>query len=383
MQAEPETVRASSSAQLHVVHVTLSLDYGGLERVVLHLVNQAANLGQKTSVICLERRGALAERAEALGATVYCIEKKPGLRFETIKSVRSLLAKLQPDVVHTHQIGALFYTGPAARQLNVPVIVHTEHGKQIKGLKQKLLGWWAAGYAQRFYSVSADIQQVYSGSMVSTSKMEIIANGIDTAKLAEPVDTITLRRSWNIAPDAIVVGTIGRLAYVKRQDLMLQVFAIVLKKMPNIVLLLVGDGEERIKLEAQAAQLGIQDHVCFTGFQPEPGKFLHLMSAFLLTSESEGMPLSLLEAWAAGVPVVAFRVGGLPELLHQGETGYLAEFGEVAPLARHIIHLLDHPEVAQKIVDRCRDQVREQFDVSTMARAYDRRYRELLARRHR
>jgi len=377
------TQNQPSSAPLHVVHVTLSLDYGGLERVVLHLVKQAEGLGQKASILCLERRGALAECAEVLGAKVYCIEKQPGLRFDTIKAVRNVLDQLKPEVVHTHQIGALFYTGPAARQMKVPVIVHTEHGKTIKGMKQKLLGWWAAHYAERFYCVSADIESTLAGFMVPQNKLEVLANGIDTAQLAEPVDTITLRRAWNIAPDAIVLGTIGRLAPVKRQDLMLQVFARVCQKVPDAVLHLVGDGGERSKLEALAAQLGVQDHVRFTGFQSEPGQFLHIMSAFLLTSESEGMPLSLLEAWAVGVPVATFRVGGLPELIHHGETGYLAEFGNVDQLAEHVVHLLEHPKEAEAIANRCRDEVRQRFDVSTMARAYDSRYRQLFPGRRR
>lgn len=376
-----ETETRSISVPLHVVHVALSLDYGGLERVVLHLLKQAESLGQKTSILCLEWRGALAECAEALGAKVYCIEKQPGLRFDTIKAVRKVLEQLKPDVVHTHQIGALFYTGPAARQAKVPVVVHTEHGKTIKGMKHALLGWWAARYAQRFYCVSADIQQALSGFMVPDSKMEVLANGIDTAQLAEAVDTIPLRRTWNIPPDAVVLGTIGRLAYVKRQDLMLQVFARVRKKVPGAVLVLVGDGEERNKLEALAAQLGVIDQVRFTGFQAEPGKFLHIMSAFLLTSESEGMPLSLLEAWAVGVPVATFRVGGLPELIRQGETGYLADFGEVDQMADQVVYLLQHPEKTEFITTRCRDQVQQRFDVATMARAYDSRYRELIARR--
>ncbi|HQR06565.1 MAG TPA: glycosyltransferase [Gemmatales bacterium] len=375
-----ETEKQTFSKPLHVVHVTLSLDYGGLERVVLHLVKQAVALGQKASILCLERPGALAERAEALGVRVYCIDKQPGLRFDTIKAVRKVFDQLKPDVVHTHQIGALFYSGPAARQANVPVIVHTEHGKTIKGMKQKLLGWWAARYAERFYCVSADIEAALAGFMVNKNKMEVLSNGINTAQLAEPVDTITLRRTWNIAPDAVVLGTIARLAPVKRQDLMLHAFAKVCQKVPGAVLLLVGDGDERSKLEALAAQLGVIDRVRFTGLQAEPGKFLHLMSAFLLTSESEGMPLSLLEAWAVGVPVVTFRVGGLSELVRHGETGYLADFGEVNQLADHIVRLIEHPKEAQAVANRCRDEVRHRFDVATMARAYDTRYRELFVR---
>lgn len=368
--------------QIHVMHVTLSLDYGGLERVVLHLAKQAERLKQRVSLLCLERPGALAERAEALGATVYCIHKPAGLKLGTIKDVHQAIEPLRPDILHTHQIGALFYAGPAARQLKVPVIVHTEHGKQIRGWKQKALAWWAARYAQRFYCVSADIQQGLAGSEVPQHKMEVIANGIDVAQLQQPVDTAALRQAWNIPQDAKVIGTIGRLTGVKRQDLMLEVFTLLLKSVPDCYLLLVGDGEDRQKLEAQAVSLGVAEKVRFTGFQSDPGKFLHLMSAFLLTSESEGMPLSLLEAWAVGVPVLAFAVGGLPELIQDGETGFLASFGDVKKMADQVDTLLHDADLTKNIVQRCREKVEHDFDVATMADQYDRRYRELLAEGH-
>src|SRR5437773_1308142 len=102
----------ASEFPLHVMHVVLSLDYGGLERVVLHLLRQAPQQYQRVSILCLERLGALADEAQALGATMYCANKAPGLKFETIKAVESILAEAKPDVVHTHQIGALFYAGP-------------------------------------------------------------------------------------------------------------------------------------------------------------------------------------------------------------------------------------------------------------------------------
>ncbi len=366
---------------LHVVHVVLSLDYGGLERVVLHLTRSAARLGQQISILCLERFGALREEAEKLGATVYCINKQPGLRLATIKQVKQLLAKLKPDVVHTHQIGALFYTGPAARSLNVPVIVHTEHGKQIRTMKQKLLGWWAARYAHRLYAVSADIHQSLAKSIASSCKIEVVANGIDVAALQQPRDTATLRQQWNLPPDVPVIGTVGRLARVKRQDLLLDTFRLVLAKIPDCHLMLVGDGDERTKLEAMAEVKGLARNVRFAGMQAEPSGFLQLMSAFILTSESEGLPLSLLEAWAVGVPCLVFDVGGLSEVVKESQTGYLIPFGDTTLLAEKVIYVLQHPEAVQPIVSRCQAEVKRHYDVDSMANNYDHRYRKLLAGR--
>ncbi|MFO0812249.1 MAG: glycosyltransferase [Gemmatales bacterium] len=363
---------------LHVVHVVLSLDHGGLERVVLHLARQAPRLNQRVSIVCLERRGVLAAEAEALGATVHCINKPPGLRLKTRIEVRELLKKIKPDVVHTHQNTALFYTGPVAHRLKVPVIVHTEHGKQIQTWKQKLMAWWSARYVNRYFCVSEDIRQSVAGKLVLARKTAVVYNGIDFYHVRKHVDTAALRKQWNIPDGVPVIGTVGRLARVKRQDLLLQVFAKVRDAVPNCHLLIVGDGEERANLEAQAQQMKLSEVVHFTGFQTNPAPALKLMSAFLLTSESEGMPLSILEAWGVGVPVAAFAVGGLPELLKNGETGSLAPFGDVNGLAQHVMQFLSHPEIAHSYINHTQQLVDAQFDVRNMARSYDTAYRELL-----
>src|SRR5947209_2434003 len=115
--------------RLKVTHVVLSLDVGGLERNVINQIREGEKLGQRVSVVCVERPGTLAPRAETLGGKVVCLGKRPGFRPGTVGRVASALQVLRPDVVHTHQIGPLFYTGPAALGLRLPVVVHTEHGK--------------------------------------------------------------------------------------------------------------------------------------------------------------------------------------------------------------------------------------------------------------
>ncbi len=365
------------ASSLHVVHVVLSLDVGGLEQVVLHLTRSAPVLKQRVSILCIERFGALRQAAEKLGATVQCIDKQPGLRWDTIQKVKRILAEWKPDVVHTHQIGALFYTGTAARSLQIPVIVHTEHGKQITTWKQRLLGWWASRYAHRLFAVSADIKTSLAKSIAHASKIEVVPNGIDVKLLQQPTDVAALRALWNIPINAPIIGTVGRLESVKRQDLLLRLFQKVREREPDCHLILVGDGEERAKLESLAQELGIATHVRLVGMQKEPAGYLHLMSASILTSESEGMPLSLLEAWASGVPVFVFGVGGLPELVKESETGYLAPFGEVAQLAEKVVLHLQHPDRAKPLIERCQAKVLHEFDVASMTATYDQRYRAL------
>lgn len=363
----------------NVVHALLWLDPGGLERVVISLVREGVRLGQRVSVACLERPGELAGEIERAGAKVYCVNKRPGIRLGTVGRLRKLFEEIRPDVVHTHQIGALFYAGPAARRAGVPVVVHTEHGKHYDGRRKTCwLGWWAARYAQRYFCVSADIAAAVSSRRIAPAfKIEVVPNGIDTARYAQSSNACASREALGIPSDASVVGTVGRLAEVKRQDVLLRAFA---RLHSGCHLVLVGDGPMRSELERLAAELGIRGRVHFAGYQSAPERFFHVMNVFALTSRSEGMPLAVLEAWAAGLPVVASRVGGIPELVAEGINGLMFEAGDEASLAIHLNQLLSHPEQALALGASGRHTVRSRFDVSVMAQRYQERYLQLLHR---
>ncbi|HVT79143.1 MAG TPA: glycosyltransferase, partial [Phycisphaerae bacterium] len=321
------------------MHVALSLDPGGLEHVILHLLRQGQRLGQRVSVLCVERPGVLAAEAEQLGATLYCAHKAPGLSRKTTAEIQKILAAAQPDIVHTHQIGALFYAGPAARRAGIPHVVHTEHGKHYETSRRKRwLAWWAARNASAFYCVSQDISDaVRAHRIVPSSKLVVVENGIDVSKSAPPASVSAVRAALGIPPHALVVGTVGRLAAVKSQDVLLRGFSR-LSGQPH--LLLVGGGPLEAGLRALAHALNIAGRVHFAGYQSDPTPYLHAMDIFALTSSSEGMPLSILEAWAASLPVVGSRVGGLPALIEDQATGFLFDAGDDEALARVLGTLL-------------------------------------------
>ncbi|MBY0527654.1 MAG: glycosyltransferase [Gemmataceae bacterium] len=375
---ERPTVIRHSPAPTRIVHVLLSLDPGGLERVVLDLVRQAPSLGQNVAVVCLERPGRLAPDAEECGASVYCVHKPPGLRPGLVPSLTRLLRELRPHVVHTHQIGVLLYAGPAARLAGVPAVVHTEHGKHYARRRTRWLGRLAALTADRFFCVSSDIAaEVAARCVVPKRKLCVVANGIDTWRFASSSDRAALRQSWNIPASALVIGTVGRLAEVKRQDVLLAAFARVRKQRPDAHLLLVGDGPLRDLLRQLAERLDVARFVHFAGYQPHPEQFLQGMDVFALTSRSEGMPLAVLEAWAAGVPVVASRVGGLPEMVND-QIGVLFPPGDEAALARALESLLTNPVRARHLAEAAQAHVRAEYDVGGMVETYQRHYRELL-----
>lgn len=370
------------SDRLRVMHVVLSLDVGGLERNVVNQVREGRRLGQDVSILCIERRGTLAGRAESLGGQVVCIDKQPGLKLGTIGRIRDVIRDIRPDVIHTHQIGPLFYTGFASIGAGVPLIVHTEHGKEeyATSRKTRLLGKIAGRFTKVFYCLTQDMAgAVGDAGIVPAGKLRVIMNGIDTAVYKQPRDTAGIRASLNIPLSARLIGTIGRLTEIKRQDVLLDAFASLTPMHSDLHLLLVGDGPLRDELQTRAESLKIVDRVHFAGYQSDTTAYLHAMDIFALTSRSEGMPQALLEACVAEKPVIASRVGGIPEVIHHGTTGLLVTPGSVQELAAGLNELLTHPVRAAGLALTASQRVINTFDISRMAADYHWDFRELLA----
>ncbi len=369
------------SQPLSVCHAVLSMNLGGLERLVLELVRDARERGQQVSVLCLEEPGRLAPDVEALGGRVVCTHKPPGIRLGQIPQVRKVLRQLRPDVVHSHQIGALFYVGPAARWAGVPV-VHTEHGKHYAGQpKAQRMARLSARWTRRFIGVSADIvREAVACGVVPESKTLVIPNGIDTARFHPRSPDADRRRALGIPPGARVIGTIGRLAEIKRQDVLIAAFAGLADRFPEVHLLLVGDGPLEADLRALTAGLGLAERVHFAGYESQPERALWQMDVFALTSRSEGMPVSILEAWAAGVPIVASNVGGIPELITDGQTGRLVPALDVSAATEALAGLLADPDQARSLAAAGSALVESSYSLTRMADSYQEQYRAVLRR---
>ncbi|MDQ3331564.1 MAG: glycosyltransferase family 4 protein, partial [Planctomycetota bacterium] len=187
----------------------------------------------------------------------------------------------------------------------------------------------------------------------------------------------------DIPHDVPVIGTVGRLAEIKRQDLLIQAFARLLVKTPTAHLLLVGDGPRRNELERLTADLGVSQAIHFAGYREDRDRLLHAMDIFTLTSRSEGMPLSVLEAWAAGVPVVAAHVGGLPELIDDGCTGILVKGDDPEVWSSVFCSLLQEPDRADHLRRHAKTQSDERYSLTAMSRNYESQYRGTLAERER
>jgi len=359
---------------MRIVQVTESLEIGGAERVVVTLANALADR-HESSVICLKSLGPLA--ADLDGVTVSCIHKREGNDPGAILRLARALRAARAEVVHAHDWGGYLDIMSAAWLARVPVAVHTVHGRYMSyppgrftDLKKSLRHFCERRAARRFGNTIcvSDALRAHVAEEVGIpeSVMHTIANGV-----AVP----PLRRERVAQAGALRLVTVGRLAAVKNFALLIRAFAPLAARWPQLSLSIVGDGPERGALEKLAVELGLTGAVHFLGFRSDIDELLAQSDVFVLTSLSEGIPMSILEAMKSGLPVVATRVGGVPATVAEGETGILVESGDERALTRALATLIEYPRSAEAMGAAGQARVREKFSVETMVAAYEAIYR--------
>jgi glycosyltransferase involved in cell wall biosynthesis len=213
--------------------------------------------------------------------------------------------------------------------------------------------------------------------MVPVHKLEVVPNGIDTSRFPSRVDRNALRATIGIPPTSPVIGTLGRFDEIKRQDRLIHGFERALRQITDAHLLLVGDGPLGGDLCRLTKKLGIEGRVHFVGYQTRPEDYLSTMDVFALTSQSEGMPLAILEAWASGLPVVVTRVGGLTELVEDDRTGLLVDPEDEVSLAEALVGLIADPTRARRFGGEGRRCVESRYSLRRMCQEYHRLYLSL------
>ena len=369
-----EQAGIENTGPYRVVHVVLSLNIGGLEMVVLDLVRLLDQSGFEPHVICLNETGSLTPRFEAMGVPVESVGASSWGRAGTFVRLLRRFKQLRPDVVHTHNMAPHFQGAIAARLIGVPVVVHTKHGRNYPDhLPSVLKNRFLSMLTDCIVPVSEDAAQVARQiERVPAAKLRVIHNGIDLGEFPESLAGRRRRGKHAI--------TVARLHPIKDQATMLRAARLVVDVEPDFRLEFVGDGPARAELESLTDELGLRDHIQFTGFTSEVSRHLAEADVFLLTSVSEGISLTLLEAMATGLPVVATAVGGNPEIVVHGETGLLAPPKSPEAIAAAILQLIRDPETAGRMGQAGRRRVEEEFDLRRVVQKYESLYTSLLER---
>ncbi len=303
-------------------------------------------------------------------------------------SLVRLMRTFRPHVVHTHTSKAGAVGRLAATVCRVPVVVHTYHGHvfdayfsplttRLVVAAERLL----ARGASALVAVTARVRRdVLARGIGSDSKVVVVSLGLDLDPLvAAATRRGELRGELGLGPDTPLVGIVARLVPVKAHEVFLQAAKAIAPVRPDVVFLIVGDGERRAELEAVARAAGLGSRVRFLGWRADLDRLYADLDVVVLTSKNEGSPVALIEAMAAGRPVVSTRAGGVEDVVTDGETGVIVPIGDASAVARAVVDLIEDPARAARLAAAGRASVVARFGCGRLVGDIDALYHRLLA----
>jgi glycosyltransferase involved in cell wall biosynthesis len=388
----------SPSRRIRVMRLIARLNVGG-PAIHTTLLTEKLNPQQFESELVAgvetEREGNMLELMGDRGVQPTIVpslgrEISPLNDLKTLRQVRQLMRQKNPHIVHTHTAKAGFVGRLAARLTRVPIVVHTFHGNVFRGYfspaKTRLfiaIEKFLARSTDRIIVLSEQQkQEILSLGIGRPEQYQVIPLGLDLSPFLKAHELRgQLRQELCIAEGTPLIGIVARLVPIKAIHFFLQAAATVLKQHPNAIFLVVGDGELRAELEAQAKELGVTGSVRFLGFRSDLARIYADLDCSVLCSLNEGLPVAVIEALASARPVVATDVGSVRNLIgetEEGPAGYIVPSEDVEGLARGIIKVLDEPETAAKWGETGRTRVYPALDIGRLVNDIETLYLQLL-----
>ena len=369
-----------------IVHIIFRLSFGGLENGLVNLINHLS--GYRHIVVCCTDYDDFRNRITAPGVDVYSLHKRSGKDWGFYYRLWRLLRRLRPKVVHTRNLSTIEGLVMAALA-GVPYRIHSEHGRDIfdihgKNKKYLILRRFCGQFAHRVVALSKDLESwLINDVRIPVKKLMQLYNGVDLSRfsnIAANVNELSLPVDIN---GKFVVATVGRLEGIKDQQFLLDSFIYLLEQRPSlketVSLLLVGDGSMRKQLQDTIDKHDLQQCACITGKRDDVAQIMKSVSLFVLPSKGEGISNTILEAMASGLPVVATRVGGNPELVEHGQTGFLVEHGDIKSLSDSMLRYVEDRQLLMQHGDAGKRRVHEYFDLKVMVSRYDELYTQAFA----
>lgn len=380
--ASDRAVRMRQDGPIRVAFVLHAMQVAGAEVLVMETIKKLIGRIEPT-VICLDNVGPLGEQLREEGIEVACLERRPGRDSRAVWRMASVLRRRRVEVVHAHQYTPFFYAtlGVSASRINPPVIF-TEHGRHYPDVVSPLR---RAANRIFFSRMAAAVNAVSGFSAESLRRVdgfaarsiEVVENGIEIERYEMHRDRRALRERFGLDPDRTYIANVARLHPIKDQAMLLRGFAEVAAARRDVDLLLIGDGGLRGPLERLAGDLRVADRVKFLGVRSEVAELLAAVDIFALTSICEAASLTLLEAMASALPVVATAVGGTPEIVRDGIDGILVPRGDAHAAASAILRLLGDPTAASAMGASARERVRGHYLLSNTIDRYMKIYSRL------
>ena len=339
--------------------------FGGAEIMCENLTYALKNAGQEVVVVSLYAdRTPIARRMEEAGIRIVYLDKKLGLDLFMVPKLVRVMRQEGPDVVHTH-LDVIKYATAAARLSGVKKCVHTVHSladREAEGRIQKIIN---GTYFRKAWSVPVALTPEVQASVsdfygLPPERIPVIYNGIDLSRC--------IPKTTYETGETVTILHVGRFDVPKNHAGLLEAFRLLRETHPECHLRLVGDGDLRADMEALAKEKGISDAVEFCGMQSNVYPYLHDADIFTLPSIYEGNPMTIIEAMGTGLPIVASRVGGIPDMIHDGESGILVE-PEPRAVCDALARMVEDGALRRRLGENAKAQSR-QFSAEHMAEDY-------------
>ena len=345
--------------------------FGGAEIMCENLTYALKNAGQEVFVVSLyDDRTPIARRMEEAGIRIVYLDKKLGLDLSMVPKLRKLMLRERPDVVHTH-LNILKYAALAARLAGVKKCVHTVHSLADREAEDRIEKCVKGFYFRKSWSVPVALTPEVQASVsefygLPLARVPVIFNGIDLSRCVP--------KTFYETKDTVTILHVGRFDVPKNHAGLLEAFRLLRETHPQCRLRLVGDGDLRPEMEALAREKGIGDSVEFCGMQSNVYPYLHDADIFVLPSIYEGNPMTIIEAMGTGLPIAASRVGGIPDMITDGESGILVD-PEPQSICAGLTRLVEDATLRQRLGETARRNS-QHFSAEHMARDYLSCYRK-------
>ena len=347
--------------------------YGGPQQVI-YLVSALLERGHDCTLVCPPETG-VDSAARSAGIQVRNLFCAGDLDLPFAYRLTQFIQATGPDLVHCHsRRGADILGGLAASFADVPAIV----SRRVDNTEMRLMAALRYRPFRKIIAISEAIAAVLRDHDVDPDRIEVIRSAVDTARFGKPVDRDAFRKEFGLPKDATIIGAAGQLIPRKGHRYLLQAIADLRHKHPEIRLIIFGEGHLNNQLRAQAASLGLGEVVQFAGFREDLDDFMGAFDIFAHPALAEGLGVATLKAAAAGVPVIGFNAGGLPEAVVDGETGILVSPENVEELRAAIVNLIDDEDLRHRMGESGRQRMQSEFSIDTMADKHDEFYESVL-----
>lgn len=364
--------------RVHVCHLLPALPAHGAEQLLLDISRHINYKKFSFSIVLLSDFGPLTDEFVKLGIEVVLIPKKSRKDLTVIYRLAKFWRERKFDIVHTHLFTADLWGRLAGLLSEVP-IVSTSHTTsdpnigRLGGMLDRILG-----FRNDFVICVSEAVRQYRQKVAkfSAKKLLLVENGIDLDRFDHFSSRETMCDQLGLDPTKRWLVIVGRLVSLKGHRYLFDALSLLMESFPSLGLLVVGEGEDERELKIHAEKLEIAKHVVFLGLRRDVPEILNLSEIFILPSSREGLPIVLLEAMAAGLPVVVTPVGGIPEVVEEGKTGLFVR-QDGASIARALRILLEDPCLAHSLGARGRAVIKERFDIRRVAKKYEELYEEV------